>query len=68
MSEEKIQFSWFEFKKICGKKRKHRHKRHAWTHLNSLVANGKRGPFTVYRCPICGFFHVGHRSRRFQAA
>lgn len=42
-------------------------RRGAKQHRASLLASGKQGvtrDLTEYRCPICQFWHVGHRQKR----
>lgn len=49
----------------CGSKQRHPDRGAALRHFQSLVRYGTApGRMSVYRCPHCGAWHVGHRKRR----
>lgn len=49
----------------CIGKQRHETKTEAANHLWSLVRAGtRRSAMSVYRCPHCGSWHVGHTKRR----
>lgn len=52
--------------RTCGQKARHASKADAERHLFALVRNTGTAPrgMSVYRCPHCGSWHVGHRKRR----
>lgn len=48
--------------RMCGMKTPHPTKTDAENHLWSLIRSGtKPGAMSVYHCPYCGAWHVGHR-------
>lgn len=51
----------FYAERACDKKR-HRNEHGAKRHIRLLVESGhaKRGELYSYRCPDCGYLHVGH--------
>jgi hypothetical protein len=49
----------------CGDKFRHETKLGAARHVRRLVGRGSApGSMVVYRCSLCGFWHVGHREHR----
>lgn len=48
----------------CGSKARHPSERGAWYALSLIRDRGPNGRMGVYRCPHCGFWHVGHTPRR----
>ncbi|MEV4837768.1 hypothetical protein AB0K05_24820 [Nonomuraea sp. NPDC049486] len=49
----------------CGNKRRHASRRDALGHLFGLVRRGaSKTMLGVYRCGVCGSWHVGHRKIR----
>lgn len=47
----------------CGRKQRHSTRADALAHMLSLVRDTGTpvGAMSVYRCPYCGHWHVGHR-------
>lgn len=45
----------------CGRKRRHADEASARRHLAALQPRRRRS-YHVYRCTVCGSFHVGRRS------
>jgi heterodisulfide reductase subunit B len=50
--------------KECGKKHRHKSKGAAEAHLRSMVKIEKDEGITVYPCPYCHFWHIGHTPKR----
>lgn len=52
--------------RMCGDKRQHPTRKSAAGHRAALARHRRVSvrAFNVYRCPICGFWHVGHRRPR----
>lgn len=49
----------------CGTKQRHATRAEAKAHRAALVRSGSPvSGLSIYRCPHCGAFHVGHRKRR----
>lgn len=45
----------------CDGKRRHRNRNAAFKHLRNLVAGGSdRLTLSIYLCPYCNWWHVGH--------
>lgn len=51
--------------RACGTKARHATKAEAEAHLWALVRDtGTRpGAMSIYRCPYCKSWHIGHRKR-----
>lgn len=51
--------------RVCGDKQRHDDKTSAEQHRHHLIRNGASPRrINVYRCPVCGGWHVGHWPRR----
>lgn len=49
--------------RACGRKKRHESQETATKEMNRLIRVRRVGdsPLSVYRCPWCGGWHVGHR-------
>ena len=59
MNKKGETITWFQ----CGKKVKHKTEKAAYAQYRQIKKSGRlmKNTLNVYKCGICGFFHLGHR-------